>query len=43
MEKYTKLLNNPAINMRTIKVNDEIAGSVSKFVVENDAEDYLLD
>ena len=30
--------------MRTIKVNDEIAGSIAKFVMENDAEiTYWLD
>jgi|SRR6185312_4215782 len=44
LEKYTKLLTNPTVNMRTIKVNDVIAGSVSKFVIENDAEiTYWID
>ena len=44
MEKYTKLLTDPAVNMRTIKVNNVIAGSVSKFVMENDAEiTYWID
>ena len=44
LEKYTKLLAEPTVNMRTIKVNDVIAGSVSKFVMENDAEiTYWID
>ncbi|MDB5230184.1 MAG: GCN5-related N-acetyltransferase [Chitinophagaceae bacterium] len=44
IEKYTKHLADPAINMRTIKVNDEIAGSIAKFVMENDAEiTYWID
>jgi len=44
LEKYTKLLTNPTVNMRTIKVNNVIAGSVSKFVMENDAEiTYWID
>jgi [ribosomal protein S5]-alanine N-acetyltransferase len=37
IEKYTKFLSDPAINMRTIKVNDVIVGSVAKYVMENDA------
>lgn len=44
LEKYTKLLTDPTVNMRTIKVNNVIAGSVSKFVMENDAEiTYWID
>lgn len=44
IEKYTKFLTDPAINMRTIKVNDEIVGSLAKFVIENDAEiTYWID
>jgi len=44
IEKYTKLLTDPTINMRTIKVNNEIAGSIAKFVVEGDAEiTYWID
>lgn len=44
IEKYTKLLADPTVTMRTIKVNDEIAGSVAKFVMENDAEiTYWID
>ena len=38
LEKYRKPLTEPTVSMRTIKVNDVIAGSVSKFVRENDAE-----
>ncbi len=38
MEKYTKLLEVPTVNMRTIKANNEIIGSISKFVLENEAE-----
>ena len=37
IEKYTPFLNDPAINMRSIKVNDEIVGSIAKFVMENKA------
>lgn len=44
IEKYTKHLTDPTINMRTIKANDEIIGSVAKFVRENDAEiTYWID
>jgi RimJ/RimL family protein N-acetyltransferase len=44
LEKYTKFLTDPTINMQTIKVNDEIVGSVAKFVMENDAEiTYWID
>ena len=44
LEKYRKLLTEPTVNMRTIKVNNVIAGSVSKFVMENDAEiTYWID
>ena len=37
IEKYTKHLNDPTINMKTIKVNDVIAGSIAKFIMENEA------
>ena len=37
IEKYTKHLADPTINMRTIKVNNVIAGSIAKFVMENEA------
>ncbi|WP_310392169.1 GNAT family N-acetyltransferase [Hymenobacter sp.] len=44
VEKYTKFLIDPTINMRTIKVNDIIASSVAKFVIKNDAEiTYWID
>ena len=44
IEKYTKFLTDPTINMRTIKLDDEIVGSISKFVLENDAEiTYWID
>jgi RimJ/RimL family protein N-acetyltransferase len=44
LEKYTKFLTDPTIHMRTIKVNDVIAGSISKFVMEGDAEiTYWID
>lgn len=44
IEKYTKLLADPSINMRTIKVNEAIAGSVAKFIMENEAEiTYWID
>ena len=44
LEKYTKFLTDPTINMRTIKVNEEIVGSISKYVMENDAEiTYWID
>ena len=37
IEKYSKFLTDPAINAQTIKVNDEIVGSIAKFVMENEA------
>ena len=44
IEKYSKHLSDPTINMRTIKINDVIAGSLAKFVMENDAEiTYWID
>lgn len=44
IEKYSKFLDDPSINFQTIKVNDEIVGSISKFVIENDAEiSYWID
>lgn len=44
MEKYTKILDDPTKNTKTIKVNGLIAGSISKFVMENDAEiTYWID
>jgi RimJ/RimL family protein N-acetyltransferase len=38
LEKYTKHLADPTITMRTIKANDEIIGSVAKYMMEGDAE-----
>ena len=44
IEKYSKFLTDPTINMRTIKVNDEIVGSLAKFEMEGDAEStYWID
>jgi len=44
INKYTRLLNDPSITFRTILVDGEIAGSVSKFVMEGDAEiTYWID
>ncbi|MFZ7114276.1 MAG: GNAT family N-acetyltransferase [Bacteroidota bacterium] len=44
LEKYSKLLTNPDINMMTIEVDDVIVGSVSKYVMENEAEiTYWID
>lgn len=44
IEKYTKFLTDPTINMRTIKVNDLVAGSIAKFVMENEPEiTYWID
>lgn len=44
IEKYSKLLDEPTVNNRTIRVNGEIAGSIAKFVRENDAEiTYWID
>lgn len=44
IEKFTRFLADPTINMRTIKVNDVIAGSVAKFLRENEPEiTYWID
>jgi RimJ/RimL family protein N-acetyltransferase len=44
LSKYTKLLNDPTVNMRTIIVDNVIAGSVSKFIMEGEAEiTYWID
>jgi len=44
IEKYTKFLTDLTINMRTIKVGNEIAGSIAKFIMEGDAEiTYWID
>lgn len=36
--KYTKLLNDPTINMQTILADETVAGSIAKFEMEGDAE-----
>ncbi len=44
LEKYTKHLNDPAINMQTILLGETIAGSIAKFVMEGDTEiTYWID
>lgn len=44
LQKYTKLLNDPTVNMCTIIVNNIIAGSISKFEIEGEAEiTYWID
>ncbi|MGV8091072.1 MAG: GNAT family N-acetyltransferase [Mangrovibacterium sp.] len=44
IDKYTRHLADPTINMWTIKANNEIVGSIAKFVIENDAEiTYWID
>lgn len=44
IDKFSKFLSDPTINMRTIKVDNEIAGSLAKFVIENKAEiTYWID
>lgn len=44
IEKYTRHINDPSINMRTIKINDVIVGSIAKFMMDNEAEiTYWLD
>lgn len=44
LEKYSRHLADPTIHMRTIKVDDAIAGSIAKFILEGDAEiTYWID
>lgn len=44
LAKYTKLLNDPTVNNQTIMVDNTIAGSIAKFVIEGDAEiTYWID
>jgi RimJ/RimL family protein N-acetyltransferase len=44
LAKHTKFLNDPAITPRTILVDNEIVGSIAKFVIEGDAEiTYWID
>jgi len=42
--KYGNLLNDPGINMQTVLADGNIAGSISKFMMEGDAEiTYWID
>lgn len=44
LEKYTKYLNDPTINMQTILLDEAIVGSIAKFEMEGDAEiTYWID
>ena len=44
IEKYSRFLTDSTINMMTIKINNEIVGSISKFVMEGDNEiTYWID
>jgi ribosomal-protein-alanine N-acetyltransferase len=44
LQKYKKLLSDPVINMQTIIVDSIIAGSISKFEIEGEAEiTYWID
>lgn len=37
IEKYTKFLTDPTINMQTIRINDQIVGSIAKFIMFGEA------
>jgi ribosomal-protein-alanine N-acetyltransferase len=37
LEKYTKHMMDPSINMKTIKVNGVIAGSIARFIMHDQA------
>lgn len=44
IEKYTKLINDPTVNNQTILIDDEIVGSIAKFIMFNEAEiTYWID
>lgn len=44
IEKYTRFLANPTIHMCTIKAGDIIAGSIAKFMMDDEAEiTYWID
>lgn len=44
MDKYTKIINDPTINTQTILVDDNIAGSIARFVLFGDDEiTYWID
>ncbi|MBT2623701.1 GNAT family N-acetyltransferase [Chryseobacterium sp. ISL-6] len=38
LEKYTKLLYNPTVNMQTIVVDNTVVGTVTKFEINDEAE-----
>ena len=38
LQKYTQLLQNPTVHMKTVFIDGIIAGSISKFEMEGDAE-----
>ena len=37
LEKYTKLLYNPKVNMQTIIVESNVVGTVTKFEINDEA------
>ena len=44
LQKYTKFLNDPTINMRSIFVDNILAGSIAKYETEGEAEiTYWID
>ena len=44
IERYARYLTDPSIHMRTIMADGEIAGSISKYVMEEEAEiTYWID
>lgn len=44
IDKYTKLLTNPDVNNQTIILNNNIVGSIARFVMEGDTEiTYWID
>jgi RimJ/RimL family protein N-acetyltransferase len=44
IEKYSKLLTDPTVNNQTIRINNEIVGSLAKFILFGDAEiTYWID
>ena len=44
ISKYTRLLNDPTINNQTILLDGAVAGSIAKFIMEDEAEiTYWID
>ncbi|PSL23003.1 GNAT family N-acetyltransferase [Chitinophaga ginsengisoli] len=44
LQKYTKLMNDPTINMQTIIMDNSIVGSIAKFEMDGEAEiTYWID